>query len=77
VRCDSERLRGAVGARLLGPAWFKLGEARLRQGEKAGAVDAFRTCATRFPGEAAAVECVKRLDVLGEPLRIDEISSGG
>lgn len=77
VRCDSERLRGAVGARLLGPAWFKLGEARLRQGEKAGAVDAFRTCATRFPGEAAAAECVKRLDVLGATLRIDEISSGG
>lgn len=77
VRCDSERLRAAVGARLLAPAWFKLGEARLRQGEKAGAVEAFRACATRFPGEAAALECVKRLDVLGASVRIDEVSSGG
>ncbi len=77
ARCDSERLRDAVGARLIAPAWFKLGDARLRQGGKDGAVDAFRTCATRFPGEAAGQECAKRLEVMGVGLRLDEVSSGG
>jgi len=77
ARCDSERLRDVVGARLLAPAWFKLGEARLRQGQKDGAVEAFRACATRFVGEAAGGECVKRLEVLGVGLQMSEISTGG
>jgi tetratricopeptide (TPR) repeat protein len=77
ARCDSERLRDVVGARLIAPAYFKLGDARLRQGGKGGAIDAFRTCATRFPGEAAGQECAKRLEILGVGLRLDEVSSGG
>jgi len=77
TRCDTERLRPNVGARLVAPAFFKLGESRLRTGNKDGAVDAFRTCATRFPGEAAASECARRLELLGASLRMDEISSGG
>ena len=77
ARCDTERLRVNVGARLLGPAWFKLGESRLRTANKAAAIDAFRTCASRFPGEVAGQECARRLELLGAGLRIDDISSGG
>jgi type IV pilus assembly protein PilF len=65
TRCDSERLRSNVGAPMIAPAYFKLGESRLRSGEKAGAVDAFTTCATRFPAEAAGAECGRRLELLG------------
>jgi len=77
ARCDSDRLRSVVGERLIAPAWFKLGETRLRRADKDGAIDAFRTCATRFPGEAAGQECVRRLEILGVGLRLDEISTGG
>jgi predicted TPR repeat methyltransferase len=62
---------------LLAPAWFKLGESRLRTGMKNEAIDAFRTCASRFPGDVAGQECARRLELLGAPLRLDEISSGG
>ena len=77
VRCDSDRLRSAVSGRLFAPAFFKLGESRLRTGAKDGAVDAFRACVSRFPGEPAAIECAKRLELLGESVRPTEISSGG
>ncbi len=77
VRCDSDRLRAAVSGKLFAPAFFKLGESRLRTGAKASAVDAFRACVARFPGEPAAVECAKRLELLGAPLRPTEVSSGG
>ena len=77
TRCDTERLRPNVGARLVAPAFFKLGESRLRTGNKDGAIDAFRTCATRFPGEAAAGECARRLELMGTSLRMDEVISGG
>jgi type IV pilus assembly protein PilF len=75
-RCDSDRLRNNVRG-LLAPAWFKLGESRLRSGMKNEAVDAFRTCASRFPGDPAGQECARRLELLGAPLRLDEVSSGG
>ena len=74
--CDSERLR-ASSVKLLAPAFFKLGESRLRTGQKDPAVDAFRACASRFPGEPAAVECAHRLEMLGVSLSASEISSGG
>ena len=77
TRCDTERLRPNVGARMVAPAFFKLGESRLRTGNKDGAVDAFRTCATRFPGETAASECARRLELMGASLRMDEVISGG
>lgn len=77
VRCDSERLRGVIGARMLAPALFKLGESRLRQGGKDGAVEAFRACATRFATEAAGQECLRRLEVLGVSVSLTEISTGG
>ena len=77
ARCDSERLRKGVGDKLLAPAWFKLAESRLKAGEKAAAVDAFRTCATRFPGESAGQECARRLELLGSSLQMNEIGSGG
>jgi type IV pilus assembly protein PilF len=77
ARCDSERLRAVVGDRLIAPAWFKLGETRLRRSNTPGAVEAFRTCATRFPGDAAGQECARRLEVLGVSLQLTEISSGG
>jgi type IV pilus assembly protein PilF len=76
TRCDSDRLRNNVRG-LLAPAWFKLGESRLRTGMKNEAIDAFRTCASRFPGDVAGQECARRLELLGAPLRLDEISSGG
>lgn|GEM_PF-545626 len=65
TRCDSDRLRANVGAPMIAPAYFKLGESRLRSGEKDGAVSAFATCATRFPAEPAGVECGRRLELLG------------
>ncbi|HEY1100290.1 MAG TPA: tetratricopeptide repeat protein [Myxococcota bacterium] len=76
TRCDSERLRINVGPRLIAPAWFKLGESRLRTSNRAGAVEAFRTCASRFIGETAGQECAKRLELLGESVRFEEVSSG-
>lgn len=75
TRCDNDRLR-AASAKLLGPAFFKLGESRLRSGQKATAVDAFRACVTRFPGQPAAQECAHRLELLGVGLTPSEISSG-
>lgn len=74
VHCDSERLR-ASSLKLLAPAFFKLGESRLRTGAKEPAVDAFRACVTRFPGQPAAIECARRLEVMG--VSVSEISSGG
>lgn len=76
TRCDSDRLR-ASSTKLLAPAFFKLGESRLRTGAKDAAVDAFRACVTRFSGEPAAVECGKRLEIIGVSLAPSEISSGG
>ena len=77
TRCDSDRLRANVGAPMIAPALFKLGESRLRSGDKDGAVDAFRACGTRFPAEAAGVECARRLDVLGVALAPSSVSAGG
>jgi type IV pilus assembly protein PilF len=77
TRCDSERLRGNVGAPMIAPALFKLGESRLRSGDKDGAVDAFRSCGARFPTEPAGVECARRLDVLGVPLAAASVGAGG
>lgn len=76
TRCDSDRLR-ASSSKLLAPALFKLGESRLRTGQKDPAVDAFRACVTRFPGEPAAQECARRLEVLGASVSATEVSSGG
>jgi tetratricopeptide (TPR) repeat protein len=76
-RCDSDRLRMNVGGPMIAPAFFKLGESRLRTGNKDGAVDAFRACASRFPGEAAGIECARRLEVLGVGLTPASITSGG
>lgn len=76
THCDSERLRTS-STKLLAPAFFKLGESRLRTGAKDPAVDAFRACVTKYPGEPAAAECAKRLELLGAPLSVSEISSGG
>ncbi|MDP2344826.1 MAG: tetratricopeptide repeat protein [Deltaproteobacteria bacterium] len=77
VRCDSDRLRAVVSGKLFAPAFFKLGESRLRSGAKAGAVEAFRACVARFPGEPAAQESAKRLEMLGESVSLNEVSSGG
>jgi type IV pilus assembly protein PilF len=77
VRCDSERLRANVGAGMIAPALFKLGESRLRSGSKDGAVDAFRSCASRFPTEAAGGECARRLELLGVSLSPSSVSAGG
>jgi tetratricopeptide (TPR) repeat protein len=63
-RCDSDRLRAATGPRLLAPAFLELGKSRLRTGSRDDAMDAFKQCATRFPGEAAARECDNQLRVL-------------
>lgn len=64
TRCDSERLRLQTGARLLAPAFLELGKSRLRTGDKDGAIDAFKTCATRFTGENAATECDSQMRAL-------------
>ena len=76
ARCDSDRLRAAVSAKLLGPAFFKLGESFLRTGDKAAAVDAFRAGASRFPSDPAGLECARRLEMLGALLRPDAVSNG-
>lgn len=76
ARCDSDRLRAAVSAKLLGPAFFKLGESFLRTGDKAAAVDAFRAGASRFPSDPAGLECARRLEMLGASLRPDAVSNG-
>jgi tetratricopeptide (TPR) repeat protein len=76
-RCDSDRLRTNVGAPMIAPAFFKLGESRLRAGEKDAAVDAFRACATRFPTEAAGLECGRRLQLLGLPVPPPAPTAGG
>jgi tetratricopeptide (TPR) repeat protein len=76
-RCDTDRLRANVGAPMLAPALFKLGESRLRSGSKDGAVDAFRACASRFPAETAGVECARRLDLLGASVAPTSLSAGG
>lgn len=64
TRCDSERLRLQTGPRLLAPAFLELGKSRLRTGDKDGAIDAFKTCATRFTGENAATECDQQMRAL-------------
>ncbi len=64
TRCDSDRLRAAAGSRLLAPAYLELGKSRLRTGSRDGAVDAFKQCATRFPGEPAAKECDEQMRAL-------------
>jgi tetratricopeptide (TPR) repeat protein len=53
VRCDSERLRPATGARLLAPALLELGKSRLRSGKRDEALELFKQCATRFPDASA------------------------
>jgi type IV pilus assembly protein PilF len=77
TRCDSERLRANVGAPMIAPAFFKLGDSRLRTGDKAGAVDAFRSCAARFPAEAAGLECTRRLELLGVSVSAPKPDTGG
>lgn len=64
TRCDSDRLRAATGPRLLAPAYLELGKSRLRSGSKDGALDAFKQCMTKFPGEPAAKECDQQMRAL-------------
>ena len=78
-RCDTERLRASVGSALLAPAWYKLGQSRLRSGARDGAIEAFRTCRERFEGLPAGRECDKSLQALGDAssVGVDSVSSGG
>jgi tetratricopeptide (TPR) repeat protein len=64
TRCDSERLRAATGPKLLAPAYLELGKSRLRTNQRDGAVEAFKTCVTRFSGEPAAKECDQQMRAL-------------
>jgi len=64
TRCDGDRLRASTGPRLLAPAFLELGKSRLRTGERDAALDAFKQCASRFPGEAAARECDEQMRAL-------------
>lgn len=64
TRCDSDRLRSSTGARLLAPAFLELGKSRLRTGLQEEALDAFKQCAQRFPGEVAAGECDQQMRAL-------------
>ena len=64
TRCDSERLRSSTGPRLLAPALLELGKSFLRTNAKDRALDSFRQCVQRFPGEPAARECDQQLRVL-------------
>lgn len=64
TRCDSERLRDSTGPRLLAPAYLELGKSRLRTGERDQAVEAFRTCASRFAAEPSGRDCDAQLRAL-------------
>jgi type IV pilus assembly protein PilF len=58
-RCDSDDQR--VAARMLAPAYFAAGMARLKIGDKERAAQAWQTCAQRFAGEPVAAQCQQAL----------------
>jgi tetratricopeptide (TPR) repeat protein len=63
-RCDSERLRGATGPRLLAPALVMLADSKLRSGDRDAAAQALRSCVERFKPQPIAKECDSRLAAL-------------
>jgi type IV pilus assembly protein PilF len=69
-RCDSDDQR--VATRMLAPAYFSAGMARLKMGDKERAAQAFQTCVQRFAEERVAAQCQQALaplvDFLPPPL---------
>ncbi len=63
-KCDVEPLRKHAGAPLISYAYYRLGMARLKRGDKEAAAEALEVCQTRFPDQPSAVECEKSLRLI-------------
>jgi type IV pilus assembly protein PilF len=76
ARCDTDRLRSAVGPAMLAPALYRLGQSQLRTGGQADAVQTFTVCVRRFPGEAAGRECLRQLETMGVSVTLESVTGG-
>ena len=64
ARCDVDPLRQHIGTQLLSYAYYRLGMARLKSGDKEQAAAALEVCSSRFPDQPSASECEKSLKLV-------------
>lgn len=64
ARCDADPLRKHAGPALISYAYYRLGMARLKSGDKVQAAEALEVCTARFPDQPSFRECEKSLKLL-------------